>query len=179
MEHYLETRKKAMTESNIVDGWRETGLFPLNIHRILHQISGYSTSSSSQNLITSTPFLINSSSSEAIILRSVNATFNTTLTEVSISSPIRNHRYHLSEMTEKLYAKNIILERENSKLKIIIRKRKKRMSDKDIRWRMWCWFQLKQFEKHWKMRRRIWQSGVKKGQKMGAKERINACGGVR
>ena len=130
MEHYLETRKKAMTESNIVDGWRETGLFPLNIHRILHQISGYSTSSSSQNLITSTPFLINSSSSEAIILRSVNATFNTTLTEVSISSPIRNHRYHLSEMTEKLYAKNIILERENSKLKIIIRKRKKRMFDK-------------------------------------------------
>ena len=37
LEHFIEARESAVSEKNILAGWRGAGLFPENLHRMLHQ----------------------------------------------------------------------------------------------------------------------------------------------
>ena len=72
LEHFIEARQKAITEKNILSGWRGAGLFPENMHRILHQLAdisfSISTSTPSSTAMISTPFFLSSSPPEPAIL---------------------------------------------------------------------------------------------------------------
>lgn len=76
LEHFIEAREKAIMERNILSAWRGAGLFPENMHRILHQLaeisSPISTSPPPTTDTISTLFFLSSSPSELAILQSKN-----------------------------------------------------------------------------------------------------------
>ena len=69
IENYIEARKVAINISNILGGWRGAGLFPLNKHRILHQlVDSHTVPSSPVRPTTSAQFLNSCSTPDAIVL---------------------------------------------------------------------------------------------------------------
>jgi hypothetical protein len=132
LENYIKARAIAITSTNILGGWRGSGLFPTNPHRVLRIISGSATPSPAVENQLITPYLISSSPPDAAILRSANIAFNTALFNANIATPIRKHGRRLSGIAEHLHADNSILHRENRELKNVITTRKERLSGKRI-----------------------------------------------
>jgi len=132
LEHYVRARSAAITTHNILGGWRGSGLFPTNPHRVLRLISDRSTPSLSIEAETTPLYLISSSPPDAITLRSTNIAFKGALLDSSLATPIRQHGRRLSGIAEHLHADNSILHIENTELKKMIRTRKERLSEKRL-----------------------------------------------
>jgi len=131
MESYIKARKIAITPSNVLGGWRGAGLFPLNKHRILHQLSdNHSKSTPPTELATPTQLLNTSSPPDHNILQSANTAFNTALSQTATPSPVKTHGRCLTEITVRLAAENAILPKDNSELRAHIRNQKERVKGK-------------------------------------------------
>ena len=66
LEHYIKARSTAITSQNILSGWRGAGIFLRNQHRVLRLLSDSVILSQSIEAEPVTPFLISSSSPDAI-----------------------------------------------------------------------------------------------------------------
>jgi hypothetical protein len=132
VEKYIPARAKGITVSNIQGGWRGTGLFPLNPHRVLRTISDSATPPPSQQENSITSYLISSSPPDAITLRTTNEVFNEALQDSALPSPVRNHGRRLSGIAEYLQADNVVLRKENGELKGFLNKRMERQSGKRV-----------------------------------------------
>jgi len=133
IEHYIEARKVAITASNILGGWRGAGLFPLNKHRILHQLfDSRATPSSPVRPTTSTQFLNNTSTPDATVLRSANDAFAAALSQTTAPSPVKTHGQCLAQLTARLTAENAILKKDNMELRAQVRKRAERAKGKRL-----------------------------------------------
>lgn len=133
VENYMEARKIAINTSNILGGWRGSGLFPLNKHRILHQlIDSHSTPSTPMKPTTSAQFLNSSSTPDALVLRSANDAFAAALSQTSAPSPVKTHGQCLAQLTARLTAENAILKKDNMELRAQIRKRTERAKGKRL-----------------------------------------------
>lgn len=131
MESYIKARKIAITLFNVLGGWRGTGLFPLNKHRILHQLSGnHSKSTLPTERATATQFPSTSSPPDHNILQSANTAFNTALSQTAAPSPVKTHGRCLTEITVRLAAENAILRKDNSEWGAQIQKQKERVKGK-------------------------------------------------
>ena len=104
LEHFIEARQKAITEKNILSGWRGAGLFPENMHRILHQLAdisfSISTSTPSSTATISTPFFLSSSPPEPAILRFKNQAFLSAPAISDLGSDYKTHMRRLSGISE-------------------------------------------------------------------------------
>src|SRR4030095_653914 len=132
IEKYKAARLAGITSQNILGGWRGSGLFPTNRHRVLRLVSERSTPSPSIVSETTTPYLISSSPPDINTLRSANKAFNEALVNTTLATPIRQHSQKLSRIAEHLHADNSILRRENAELKSVISARKERLAGKRI-----------------------------------------------
>ena len=134
MESYVEARKVAMTTSNILSGWRGAGLFPINKHRILHQLSDIQTTSNppSTPCIARRQLLNTTSPPDHDTLKLANNIFNTELSQTTATSPVKTHARCLTEITVRLAAENAILKKDNCELRAQIRKQKERTKGKRV-----------------------------------------------
>ena len=146
LEHFIEARESAVSEKNILAGWRGAGLFPENLHRMLHQFSSTSsdpdsnpdpldvsnTSAVHQSDTTNTPFLLNSSPPPPATLRSSNLAFLTSLETSTLDCQSKTHIRRLSGIAERLQAENHILGKELDEIKGVQAKRKERVSGKRV-----------------------------------------------
>ena len=133
IESYIEAREVAITPSNIRGGWRGAELFPMNKHRILHQLSdSQHLSTPLTERVTSTQFLSSTSPPDYNTLQSANIAFNTALSQTTVSSPVKTHARCLAEITVRLAAENAILMKDNSELWAQIRKQKERVKGKRL-----------------------------------------------
>jgi len=134
MECYVEARNTAMTQSNILGAWRGAGLFPMNKHRILCQLSNAADSPSTpkKNPIAPIQLLNTTSPPDHNTLQSSNIVFNNALSETSATSPVKTHARCLTEITVRLAAENAILKKDNSELRAQIRKQKERVKGKRV-----------------------------------------------
>lgn len=136
LERFVLARERAITKDNILGGWRGTGLFPENMHRILIQIPDIQivpttpTPSSTSN--TMTPFLPNSSPPDPSVLRSTNQAFLTEISTADISTPVKTHMRRLSGISERLQARVDILEVEVNEIKMVNAQRKERQCGKRL-----------------------------------------------
>lgn len=134
VEHYIQAREEGASEKNILAGWRGAGLFPENLHRILHQLADpigpISTSSPPPTPSTSTPFFLTSSPPEPAILRSKNQAFLSTPAISNLPQDYRTQMRRLSGMSERLQAEMTILQKELKEVKEVHAKRKERASGK-------------------------------------------------
>jgi len=113
MECYVKAKKAAITTLNILSGWRGAGLFSINKHCILHQISVAQTSNHPSTLPTTSLRLLNTMSPPNYdILQSTNRIFNTKLAQTMVTSPIKTHTCCLAEITVWLAAENAILKKD-------------------------------------------------------------------
>jgi len=174
MEAYVKARHIAVTTSNILGGWRGAGLFPMNKQCILRQLSDKrKTPSPSVQLATPTTFLNNSSPADVIILRSANEAFNNALSETTAGSPVKTHGRCLGEITEKLYAENAILRKDNSELRAQIRSRKERTKGKRLVLKDRCAIateEVQQALEEAQKATKATQKGKKKGKRATAKQ---------
>ena len=131
MKSYIKARKIDITPSNVLGGWRGAGLFPLNKHRILHQLSdNHSKSIPSMEYITLTQFLSTGSPPDYNTLQSTNTAFNMALSQTTAPSPVKTHGQCLTEIILRLTAENTILQKDNSELRAQISKQKERVKGK-------------------------------------------------
>ena len=130
IESYIHARRKAIIKRNIEAGWRATGLWPLDPVRILETIRDISTPppSISQSPIISE--LLTSSPPDALSLCSTNVSLNTQVMNAPLATPVRQHIRRLSGIAEELYARNTILQRENTEIKAVLTARKEKESQK-------------------------------------------------
>jgi len=132
LEHYVQARLAAITEQNILGGWRGTGIFPRYSHRIIRQLTGISTPPPASEPTTRTLYLISSSPPDSNVLWLANTAFKDALRHTTLPSPVKKHGRKLSGIAERLHANNTILRRENAELKKVIKTRKERLSGKRI-----------------------------------------------
>ena len=174
MEAYVKARHIAITTSNILDGWRGAGLFPTNKQRILRQLSDkHKTPSPSLQFTTPMTFLNNSSPANVLILRSANVAFNNALSRTTAGSPVKTHEQCLGEITEKLYAENAILRKDNSELRAQIRSRKEWTKGKRLVLKDLCAIATKEVHKALEEAQKAtkaMQKGKNKGKRATAKE---------
>ena len=125
----------AITTSNILSGWRGAGLFPMNKHHILHQLSDIALShppSTPRVTVALIQLLNTTSPPEHNILQSSNIVFNAALSQTTATSPVKTHARCLTEITSRLAAENAILKKDNSELRNQIRKQKERTKGKRV-----------------------------------------------
>src|SRR5579862_7030098 len=103
----------SIVEGNILGGWREAGLFPLNPHRILRQILDTATPPPPTEPQTPTPYLISSSPPDVTSLRSANKAFNDALEDCELPMPVKMHGKKLDGIAEHLHADNTLLRQAN------------------------------------------------------------------
>jgi len=127
-EIYKEARLLSIVDRNILGGWRGAGLYPVNPHRVLRLISQEVTPPPQTETVTTTPYLVTSSSPDVGTLRSANKAFNEALFNSTLTTPLRTHGRKLSGIAEFLHADNSVLRKENTDLS----KRKERLSTKRV-----------------------------------------------
>jgi hypothetical protein len=141
VEDFSAAREDAINEKNVLSGWRGSGLFPENLHRMLHQLpddrmpqslSDISTPSHPTSQANSTPFFISSSPPEPLMLRSKNQAFLGSLASTNIETEYKIHMRRLSGISERLQAEVTILQKELKEVKEIHAKRKERASGKRL-----------------------------------------------
>jgi len=134
LEHFIEAREKAITERNILSAWRGAGLFPENMHRILHQLAEISSPISTSPPPTmdtiSTPFFLSSSPPEPAILQSKNRAFLSTPAISDLGTDYKTHMRRLSGISERLQTEVVILKKQLKEVKEVHAKRKERASGK-------------------------------------------------
>jgi hypothetical protein len=131
IQNYAKAREKAITEKNVIAGWRASGLWPMNPHRILRQIP--ETEVTTPPISQTTPqsqILISSSPPDGILLRSANASLNAKLAHSTIDSPLKTQIRRLGGIAEQLNAEIAILKRENKEVKAILGARMEKESGK-------------------------------------------------
>jgi len=137
LEHFISAREEAIIPNNIFAGWRGAGLFPENMHRILHQLPDtlsrpLSTPAPTSSNTTMTPFFLSSSPPEPSTLHSTNKAFLTNLSSSTVQPDYKNHIRRLSGISERLQAEVTILQKELKEIKEIHNKRKERASGKRV-----------------------------------------------
>jgi hypothetical protein len=140
VEDFMEAQEDAITEKNVLSAWRSAGLFPENVHRMLHQLPDdtisdppdVSTSAPPTADDNSTPFFISSSPPEPSILHSKNRAFLASLASTNIDTQFRTHMRRLSGISERLQTEVTILQKELKEVKEIHAKRKERASGKRL-----------------------------------------------
>ena len=138
LEHYIEARRVAITEKNVLSAWRGAGLFPENMFRVLHQLPTSSSASTplqienSPPCSTSTPLLLTSSPPEPSTLRIANQNCLSTLASIDVNYRIKTHVRRLSGIAERLQTEVTILRKELHELKAVHSKRKEQASSKRL-----------------------------------------------
>jgi len=137
MESYVEARKKAITPSNILGSWRGAGLYPINKHRVLHQLSdiqgpSHPRSPSTPHSVPATQLLNTLSPPDHDTLQSTNNAFKIALSQTTVASPVKKHAHCLTEITIRLAAENAILKKDNFELRAQISKKKDRNKGKRV-----------------------------------------------
>jgi len=142
LDHFIEARESSVSEANILSGWRGSGLFPENLHRMLHQfpvshrldLASMTTPICLPQTLppesTAMPFFLSSSPPPPATLRSTNQAFLTSFENSSIDPNLQTHIRRLSGISERLQAENHILSKELDEVKAIQAKRKERASGK-------------------------------------------------
>ena len=142
VEDFIAARENAINEKNVLSGWRGSGLFPENLHRMLHQLPDdtisavslhdISTPSHTTSQDTSTPFFLSSSPPEPLTLCSKNQAFLGSLASTNIETEYKIHMRRLSGIAERLQTEVTILQKELREVKEIHAKRKERASGKRV-----------------------------------------------
>lgn len=137
LERYIEARERAITQSNILAGWRGAGLFPENMHRVLQQVSDYpvqvppTTPIPPSTTATNTPIIPTSSPpNDPLTLQSRNQAFLEEISQRNIDTPIKIQVKRLTSMTERLQADMTILKEDMKEIKAVHGRRKERQSGK-------------------------------------------------
>ena len=99
-------RVKAMTQANIVYGWRQAGLWPLNPHKLVQATAAPSTPPRHNSPIEGTP-LATVSSENRDFLRA----------NPSLKTPTKNRLISMSSSLESVQGEKAVLERENEILR--------------------------------------------------------------
>jgi hypothetical protein len=103
---YIRARAKALTSSNIIAGWKSSGLVPLEPMRVLEQLPGFLNSAAT---LPSTPLsqsqldlsLLERSPPDGTKLHKANVPLNSTLRDtVGIPSPVRRYTERLTQAYE-------------------------------------------------------------------------------
>ena len=108
------------------------------------------------------------------VLRSANIAFNNALSQTTADSPVKTHGRCLGEITEKLYAENAILRKNNSELRAQIRSRKERTKGKRLVLKDLCAIATEEVQKALEEAQKAtkaMQKGKKKGKGATAKQR--------
>lgn len=135
LERYIEARERAITNANILAGWRGAGLFPENMHRILQQLPDNrivpATPVPTSTATNNTPYIPTSSPpDDPATLRSRNRAFLAEISEKKIDTPIKIQVRRLTGMMERLQADVTILKEDMKEIKAVHGKRKERQSGK-------------------------------------------------
>jgi hypothetical protein len=136
VEQYIEAQKKAITQQNILSGWRGAGLFSENMYRILQQIPETESQlptmlTLSSNTNNHTPYFLTSSPpDDPAILQSTNYVFLAEISNKNIDTPIKTQIRRLSNMTERLQVDVTILKEDIMEVKKVHVKRKERVTGK-------------------------------------------------
>src|SRR5277367_5467328 len=171
MEAYVKARHIAITTSNILSGWRGAGLFPTNKQRILHQLSDRNTTPSPSLLLAQpTPFFSTSSPADVLVLRLAKVAFNNVLLQTTADSSVKTHGRCLRQITEKLFAENAILKKDNWELRSQIRSRKEQTKGKRLVLKDLCAIATEEVQKALEEAQKATQKGEKKGKERRANQ---------
>ena len=140
VEDFIAAWEDAITEKNVLSGWRGAGLFPENLHRMLHQLPDnripdplhMSTPASPTARDNSTPFFLSSSPPDPSTLKSKNRAFLDTLASSNVETEYKTHMRRLSGISERLQTEVMILQKELKEVKEIHAKRKERAAGKRL-----------------------------------------------
>jgi hypothetical protein len=127
---FVKARSVALTTSNILERWREAGLFPRDVGRILDQLPqiNKSTVVSDSSCITPTrpqqSLFLSSSSPDAESLHRNNTLLKEIVVNSKLESPIRKSICRSIGYGEHYQAANTILQRENKEFRNLLSARK-------------------------------------------------------
>ena len=137
-EMYIRARETALTSSNILSGWRATGLQPLSPIVVLdkrattpiRQPSLPQTPGQSSNLDLS---LLCSSPPDGTELRTANAVLNSELRKASsLASPIKRYTERMTRAFETTQSENVTLRKRLAEQEELLRTRKARKKGKRV-----------------------------------------------
>jgi hypothetical protein len=135
LERYIEARERAITQYNILAGWRGAGLFPENMHRVLQQVSDYhvppTTPIPPSTIVTNTLIIpMSSPPLDPLTLQSRNQAFLEEIFQKNVDTPIKIQVQQLTNMTERLQADMTILKEDTKEIKAVHRQCKEKQSGK-------------------------------------------------
>ena len=138
-EMYIRARGKALTLSNIVSGWRATGLEPLSAITVLETLVSPSTPRTlpprtpggSSSLDTT---LLHSSPPEGTELRQANKLFISQVsTAKDVPSPAKRYAERMTRALETTQSELVTVQNELAEQRELLRKRKKHRSGKRVK----------------------------------------------
>jgi len=138
-EMYIRARKRAFTTSNIVSGWKATGLEPLSPITILEELSALRayhpvpphTPGQSSSLDLS---LLHSSPPEGTELRKANIVFNAQIREAhDIPSPAKRYAERMTRALETTQSALVTIQKELTEQRELLQTRKARKTGKRVK----------------------------------------------
>ena len=135
---YVEAHHNAFSTWNIYSGFSGTGILPFNPSKVVSRIKSPTQDSvdvrASTPLEFATPFkdsVLTSSPLNTEEARLANAALLRELTSgVPLSTPARNYAQKVVKRSERVQARNVIIEQEHDKLRAVVTKRKAILSGK-------------------------------------------------
>ena len=137
-ESYIRAREKAFISTNILSGWRATGLYPLSPITILETLPALEVSTlftPTTPTISSTLdySLLNSSPPDGTELRTANTLYNSAIASANnIPSPVKRYGVRATRALETIQSENAILRRQLSEQQKLLNTRKKRTKGKRV-----------------------------------------------
>ena len=116
VERFIVVREEGITKQNILAGWRGTGLFPENMHRILIQLANYEKSApqtTPPQSHTAHPALYpNSCRPDPSFIHSVNQAFLAEISKTDLDTPYKTQVCQLCNFMEEFQAEVVMLREE-------------------------------------------------------------------
>ena len=137
-ESYIRAREKAFISTNILSGWRATGLYPLSPIIILEtlpdlEVSTLFTPTTPTTSSTLDYSLLNSSPPDGTELRTANTIYNSAIASASnVPSPVKHYGVRATRALETMQSENVILRRQVSEQQELLRTRKSRQKGKRV-----------------------------------------------
>ncbi|KAH0345035.1 hypothetical protein KCU83_g8029, partial [Aureobasidium melanogenum] len=145
VEMYIRARNKAITHSNILSGWRATGLEPLSPVTVLDKLASPSTTNAS-SAATDAPdphtppaqleldlSLLDSSPPDRTDLRSANALLNSALKEIQqVPAIMQRYIERTTRLSELEHSEKVILRQQVEEQKRLLSTRKERTKGERI-----------------------------------------------
>ena len=138
-EMYIRAREKALISTNIVSGWKATGLDPLSPIHVLEKLK---IAPAPQSLLPSTPgqsssldlSLLHSSPPEGTELREANAIFNSQIRDVAgVPSPAKRYAERMTRALETTQSTLVTIQKELAEQRELLQTRKARKTGKRVK----------------------------------------------